>query len=219
MAMFNDNVIGEKLSYQGSLIRVSGRVDTIEQLPATGSFNQVFLKGPAEGPAWTKFLWDPEHPESIQDGHGKGWRNIGTSRLMQPDARYAGALGGYSITSLVNNLTCEFRMNFPIQSIRFGYYALAIDGVCYTDAVPVNQPIRTSVDIFNVSGRLSVVFYDLRDIMTEDWGTLAEQSWDSLLTQKWFTVEQNTPVSLELALKKISELADVQYGTLKTIEE
>ena len=133
---------------------------------------------------------------------------------------YKGATwGSYSVTPLISGLSCEFRMDFPIKSIKFGYYALAIDGQPYTDAVPVNQPIRTVTEMFNGNNRISVLFYDLRSIMTEDWGTIADQSWDSLLNQKWFTVGKTASASLELALNRISELAEVQYGTLKTIVE
>ena len=128
------------------------------------------------------------------------------------------ASGSYSVTPLVGNLSCEFRMDFPVKSVKFGYYALAIDGLAYTGAAPVNQPLRTSMDIFSGAGRLSVLFYDLRDIMIEDWGDLTGQGWDSLLNQRWFTVTGDSPVSLELTLNKISELAGVQYGTLKMKE-
>lgn len=73
MEMFNDNIASEQLSYQGNLVRVSGRVDSVDQLPKTGSFNQVYLVGLAGAEQWDKYWWNIATEK---------WEHKGKSRLM-----------------------------------------------------------------------------------------------------------------------------------------
>ena len=76
--MFNGENFSQILSYNGSLVRISGRVDTVEDLPAQGSFNQMYLVGLADAESFDKYLWDIP----TQD-----WINKGTSSLFDINSK------------------------------------------------------------------------------------------------------------------------------------
>lgn len=127
--------------------------------------------------------------------------------------------GTYSITPLVSQnseaSSCEVRIDFPIKSIRFGYFALLIDGEPVTEALPINHPLRTSLNIV-YNERVSLALYDLRDIAVDDkmWGEYSGQSWEDLLNQKWFAIDDYSVPSLELTFNEVSKLSDVSFGSL-----
>ena len=111
--------------------------------------------------------------------------------------------------------SCEVRIDFPIKSIRFGYFALLIDGEPVTEALPINHPLRTSLNIV-YNDRVSLALYDLRDIAVDDkmWGEYSGQSWEDLLNQKWFAIDDYSVPSLELTFNEVSKLSDVSFGSL-----
>lgn len=128
--------------------------------------------------------------------------------------------GTYSVTPLIGDTsgasTCEVRLDFPVKSIRYGYFALLIDDELVTEAMPINHPLRTSPSIIN-NNRVCIALYDLRDIVVEDkmWGYYTEQSWEDLLNQKWFTVDEYSVPSLKLTFNEVSKIGDVSFGSLK----
>lgn len=127
-----------------------------------------------------------------------------------------GTYGTYSVTPLTNDIsTCEVRLDFPVKSIKYGYFALVNDGGLITEAVPINHPLRTTSDIINNSN-VSIALYDLRDIVVEEemWGNYTGQSWEDLLNQKWFAVDDYSVPSLKLTFNEVSKLDDVSFGSL-----
>lgn len=128
--------------------------------------------------------------------------------------------GTYSVTPLIGDTsgasTCEVRLDFPVKSIRYGYFALLIDDKLVTDATPINHPLRTSLNAINNSG-VCIALYDLRDIVVEDkmWGYYTGQSWEDLLNQKWFAVDEYSVPSLKLTFNEVSKIGDVLFGSLK----
>ena len=132
--------------------------------------------------------------------------------------------GTYSVTPLVADTssgasTCEVRLDFPVKSIRYGYFALMIDDELVTEATPINHPLRTSPSVINNSN-VSIALYDLRDIVVEDkmWGNYTGQSWEDLLNQKWFAVNESSVPSLKLTFNEVSKLGDVLFGSLSIIK-
>ena len=63
---------------------------------------------------------------------------------------------------------------------------------------------------------MSVALYDLRDIVVEEemWGNYTGQSWEDLLNQKWFAVDDYSVPSLKLTFNEVSKLGDVSFGSL-----
>lgn len=128
--------------------------------------------------------------------------------------------GTYSVTPLVVDTssgasTCEVRLDFPVKSIRYGYFALMIDDELVTEATPINHPLRTSPNVINNS-RVCIALYDLRDIVVEEemWGNYTGQSWEDLLNQKWFAVDDYSVPSLKLTFNEVSKLGGVSFGSL-----
>lgn len=128
--------------------------------------------------------------------------------------------GTYSVTPLFVDTssgasTCEVRLDFPVKSIRYGYFALMIDDELVTEATPINHPLRTSLNVINNS-RVCIALYDLRDIVVEEemWGNYTGQSWEDLLNQKWFAVDYYSVPSLKLTFNEVSKLGDVSFGSL-----
>ena len=128
--------------------------------------------------------------------------------------------GTYSVTPLVvdtssGTSTCEIRLDFPVKSIKYGYFALRVDDELVTEAVPINHPLRTSISILE-NERVTIALYDLRDIVVEEdmWGNYTGQSWEDLLNQKWFAVDDYSVPSLKLTFNEVSKLGDVSFGSL-----
>lgn len=123
--------------------------------------------------------------------------------------------GTYSVTPLLSEGTCEVRLDFPVKSIKYGYFAIMIDGERVTDAMPINHPLRTSQHILE-NERLTIALYDLRDIVVDEamWGDYTGQSWEDLLNQKWFEVDDYTEPTLQMYFKEVSKLGDVAFGSL-----
>lgn len=131
-----------------------------------------------------------------------------------------GTYGTYSITPLTDDTSaCEVRLDFPVKSIKYGYFALVNDDGLITEAVPINHPLRTTNDIIN-NINVRIALYDLRDIVVENdmWGDYTGQSWEDLLNQKWFAVTESSIPSLKLTFNEVSKLGDVLFGSLSIIK-
>ena len=147
--------------------------------------------------------------------------------------------GTYSATSrsdLFNGLW-ELRLDFPIKSIKYGYYAVTyMGGHSSNKAIPINQPLRIPSYYLENLDEVRVELYDLRDLVDEEnnWGNpthpsqIENWSWEDLLNQKWFDgtkILDNTMIvpSMVLKPKRITRTAlnDVEFGSLiveRTIE-
>lgn len=125
--------------------------------------------------------------------------------------------GTYSITPVINggNTTHEIRIDFPVKSIRYGYFALKTDNDILSEGVPINHPLRANLSMIYDSS-VYIALYDLRDIVADDkmWGKYTGQSWEDLLNQKWFTVDENSVPSLILKFNEVSKLNGVIFGSL-----
>ena len=123
--------------------------------------------------------------------------------------------GTYTVTPLLDDNTCEVRLDFPFKSIKYAYFAVTVDGETVTEGSPINHPIRTSNPILQ-NARVGIALYDLRDIVVDDdmWGNYTGQSWEDLLNQKWFKVDALSVPSMELSFKEVSKLGDVSFGSL-----
>lgn len=123
--------------------------------------------------------------------------------------------GTYSVTPLIEGSSCEVRLDFPVKSIKYGYFALLIDGQLVTEGVPINHPLRTNPDILT-QDRVTIGLYDLRDIVLDDemWGNYTGQSWEDLLNQKWFSVDEYSVPSLIMQFNEVSRIGDVGFGSL-----
>ena len=126
--------------------------------------------------------------------------------------------GTYSLTPVIKGsayTTYEIRIDFPVKSIRYGYFALKTDNAILSEGVPINHPLRAiSPMIYDSS--VYIALYDLRDIVADDkmWGEYTGQSWEDLLNQKWFAVDNNSVPSLKLTFNEVSKLGDVLFGSL-----
>ena len=56
--MFNGEKFSQVITHQGNLVRITGRLDSIEQLPPTGSYNQMYLIGAEDATRFEKYLWN-----------------------------------------------------------------------------------------------------------------------------------------------------------------
>lgn len=56
--MFNGEQFSQVITHQGSLVRISGRVDAVDSLPPTGSYNQMYLVGLESATRFDKYLWN-----------------------------------------------------------------------------------------------------------------------------------------------------------------
>lgn len=123
--------------------------------------------------------------------------------------------GTYTVTPLLDENTCEVRLDFPFKSIKYAYFAVTIDGETVTEGSPINHPIRTS-NLILQNARVGIALYDLRDIVVDEdmWGNYIGQSWEDLLNQKWFKVDALSVPSMELSFKEVSKLGDVSFGSL-----
>lgn len=123
--------------------------------------------------------------------------------------------GTYTVTPLLDDKTCEVRLDFPFKSIKYAYFAITVDGETVTEGSPVNHPIRTS-NLILQNERVGIALYDLRDIVVDEdmWGNYTGQSWEDLLNQKWFKVDVLSVPSMELSFKEVSKLGDVSFGSL-----
>ena len=123
--------------------------------------------------------------------------------------------GTYSVTPLLEKGTCEVRLDFPVKSIKYGYFALRIDDEVVTDAMPINHPLRTT-DLIVENERVTIALYDLRDIVVDEemWGNYTGQSWEDLLNQKWFAVDIYSKPSLIMKFNEVTKLGDVGFGSL-----
>ena len=123
--------------------------------------------------------------------------------------------GTYTVTPLLDENTCEVRLDFPFKSIKYAYFAVTIDGETVTEGSPINHPIRTS-NLILQNARVGIALYDLRDIVVDEdmWGNYTGQSWEDLLNQKWFKVDALSVPSMELSFKEVSKLGDVSFGSL-----
>lgn len=125
--------------------------------------------------------------------------------------------GTYSITPVIKggNTTHEIRIDFPVKSIRYGYFALKTDNAILSEGVPINHPLRAALPMI-YSSSVYIALYDLRDIVADDkmWGEYTGQSWEDLLNQKWFKVDNSSVPSLKLTFNEVSKLGDVLFGSL-----
>ena len=123
--------------------------------------------------------------------------------------------GAYSVTPLIQDGTCEIRLDFPFKSIRYGYYALRIDDKLVTEAMPINHPLRTTNIVMN-NDRVTLALYDLREITVDEdmWGNYTGQSWEDLLNQKWFFVDDYSTPSLVMRFNELAKVGDVGFGSL-----
>lgn len=129
--------------------------------------------------------------------------------------------GTYSVTPLIDGGSCEVRLDFPVKSIKYGYFALRVDDELVTEAVPINHPLRTSSAILE-NERVTIALYDLRDIVVDEemWGNYTGQSWEDLLNQKWFAVDEYNcdKVSLVMRFNEVSKIGDVGFGSLTIVK-
>lgn len=129
--------------------------------------------------------------------------------------------GTYSVTPLVEGSSCEVRLDFPVKSIKYGYFALRVDDELVTEAVPINHPLRTSSAILE-NERVTIALYDLREIVVDEemWGNYTGQSWEDLLNQKWFAVDEYNcdNVSLVMRFNEVSKIGDVGFGSLTIVK-
>ena len=131
--------------------------------------------------------------------------------------------GTYSVTPLIDGSgsSCEVRLDFPVKSIKYGYFALRVDDELVTEAVPINHPLRTSSVILE-NERVTIALYDLRDIVVDEemWGNYTGQSWEDLLNQKWFAVDDYNcdKVSLVMRFNEVSKIGDVGFGSLTIVK-
>ena len=123
--------------------------------------------------------------------------------------------GTYSVTPLIDGETCEVRLEFPVKSIKYGYFALRIDDELVTEAVPINHPLRTNSTILE-NKRVTIALYDLREIVVDEdmWGNYTGQSWEDLLNQRWFSVNEDSVPSLVVRFNEVSKIGDVGFGSL-----
>ena len=123
--------------------------------------------------------------------------------------------GTYTVTPLLDENTCEVRLDFPFKSIKYAYFAVTIDGETVTEGSPINHPIRTS-NLILQNARVGIALYDPRDTVVDEdmWGNYTGQSWEDLLNQKWFKVDALSVPSMELSFKEVSKLGDVSFGSL-----
>lgn len=56
--MFNGEKFSQVITHQGNLVRITGRLDSVEQLPPTGSYNQMYLIGAEDATRFEKYLWN-----------------------------------------------------------------------------------------------------------------------------------------------------------------
>ena len=56
--MFNGEKFSQVITHQGNLVRITGRLDSVEQLPPTGSYNQMYLIGAEDATRFKKYLWN-----------------------------------------------------------------------------------------------------------------------------------------------------------------
>ena len=129
--------------------------------------------------------------------------------------------GTYSVTPLIDGSSCEVRLDFPVKSIKYGYFALRVDDELVTEAVPINHPLRTSSAVLE-NERVTIALYDLRDIVVDEemWGNYTGQSWEDLLNQKWFAVDDYNcdKVSLVMRFNEVSKIGDVGFGSLTIVK-
>ena len=118
----------------------------------------------------------------------------------------------------------ELRIDFPIKSFKFGYYAVINDGkYSSTKAVPINHPtIIGMLDAF-ITLKRQIALFSLEDLVddTKAWEeNYANQSWEDLLNQKWFNNDiTNVKPTLILDLKSATYLKDVKFGSLEIVRK
>lgn len=56
--MFSGEKFSQVITHQGNLVRITGRLDSVEQLPPTGSYNQMYLIGAEDATRFDKYLWN-----------------------------------------------------------------------------------------------------------------------------------------------------------------
>ena len=56
--MFNGEKFSQVITHQGNLVRITGRLDSVEQLPPKGSYNQMYLIGAEDATRFEKYLWN-----------------------------------------------------------------------------------------------------------------------------------------------------------------
>ena len=56
--MFNGEKFSQVITHQGNLVRITGRLNSVEQLPPTGSYNQMYLIGAEDATRFEKYLWN-----------------------------------------------------------------------------------------------------------------------------------------------------------------
>lgn len=131
--------------------------------------------------------------------------------------------GTYSMTPMdvdkFGESGCELRIDFPLKSIKFGYYSLIIDGEYYgSEAKPINQPVYADVST-DSSSKYKIALFSLEDLVNDSkvWEqNYRNQSWEDLLNQKWFKTDvNNIEPSLVLALKPVTSLNNVVFGSLE----
>lgn len=129
--------------------------------------------------------------------------------------------GTYSVTPLIDGRSCEIRLDFPVKSIKYGYFALRVDDQLVTEAVPINHPLRASSLILQ-NERVTIALFDLRDIVVDEemWGNYTGQSWEDLLNQKWFEVNEDNcdKISLVMGFNEVSKIGDVGFGSLTIVK-
>lgn len=78
--MFDGSNFSQIITQQGALVKISGRLDSVDDLPIVGSYNQMFLIGLETATTFTKYLWNVAT---------QSWDEKGISQMMDWNSKKA----------------------------------------------------------------------------------------------------------------------------------